>query len=420
MRTDADGLIAGHLLSTAATHSLEFRAVIDLTRSADELFGDMRKGHRQQIRWGQANMQVQVVDSTTGDRCSFDAYRALHAAAAGRITRGAGSWAAMFDAIVSGSGDLVLGSIDGQLVSGTLILDAGDTAYYSSGAYDRSRFDKPLAHWPLFNAILRAKNRGLRWFDVGEIGGSGSAKEQSIAYFKGGFSSTREMSVIWTLPVSNPQTHTPSTAPEPASREWDKNRVGPFPHRPRPSGLIIRPLCEDDITDAYLKWFRDREVTKYLEASHITRQDSIEFFRLGVSTAKYRVYAVCIQSNGEHIGNMKLGPVDAINGVTDLTIVIGARSRWGKGYGCEAIRSGIDMAFNQMGLRKIAVGIYADNVGSLNAYARAGFVPEAVRHANGIRDGKACDSILVSCFNPVFFEHLPPFPKPFQSRDRYG
>ena len=89
LRTDADELIAGHLLSTAATHSLEFRAVIDLTRSADELFGDMRKGHRQQIRWGQANMQVQVVDSTTGDRCSFDAYRALHAAAAGRITRGA-------------------------------------------------------------------------------------------------------------------------------------------------------------------------------------------------------------------------------------------------------------------------------------------------------------------------------------------
>jgi hypothetical protein len=71
-------------------------------------------------------------------------------------------------------------------------------------------------------------------------------------------------------------------------------------------------------------------VTKYLEASHITRQDSIDFFRLGVSTAKYRVYAVCIQSNGEHIGNMKLGPVDAINGVTDLTIVIGARSRWAR------------------------------------------------------------------------------------------
>jgi lipid II:glycine glycyltransferase (peptidoglycan interpeptide bridge formation enzyme) len=224
-------------LSTAATPSLEFRAVVDLTRSDDELFGDMRKGHRQQIRWGQANMQVQVVDRTRGDRGSFDGYRELHAAAAGRITRGAESWDAMFDAIVSGSGDLVLGSINGQLVSGTLILDAGDTAYYSSGAYDRSRFDKPLAHWPLFNAILRAKKRGLRWFDVGEIGCSGSAKEQSIAYFKSGFSSTREMSVIWTLPVSNPQ---PTHRRQHVNRlpaNGTRTELALFQHRPRPSGL---------------------------------------------------------------------------------------------------------------------------------------------------------------------------------------
>jgi lipid II:glycine glycyltransferase (peptidoglycan interpeptide bridge formation enzyme) len=96
--------------------------------------------------------------------------------------------------IVCGRGDLVLGHYAGDLVAGTMVMDGGDTAYYASAVYDRKQFDKPLGHAPLFNAIIRAKRRGLEVFDVGEIPLDADEKEMSIGYFKQGFTSRRQVS----------------------------------------------------------------------------------------------------------------------------------------------------------------------------------------------------------------------------------
>ena len=59
----------------------------------------------------------------------------------------------MFDWISSGRGELVLGYLGEDLVAGTLVVDGATTALYASGVYDRDRFDKPLAHYPLWFAM---------------------------------------------------------------------------------------------------------------------------------------------------------------------------------------------------------------------------------------------------------------------------
>jgi hypothetical protein len=67
----------------------------------------------------------------------------------------------------------------------------------------RERFEHPLAHWPLFDAILRAKARGLEWFDIGELRhrDDASDKEASIGFFKRGFTSRIEARTVWDLPI---------------------------------------------------------------------------------------------------------------------------------------------------------------------------------------------------------------------------
>jgi hypothetical protein len=160
----------------------------------------LRKSFRSLVNWGRNNLTMTYVNAANPDPDQFAAYRQFHFKVAGRSTRPEASWTAMFDWIAAGGGELALGRLDtGDLVAGSLVMDGTNTAYYSSGVYDRERFDKPLAHFPLYDAILRSGLRGMKRFDVGEIPqvGTATAKEFNIGYFKRGFVSEIKTSIHW-------------------------------------------------------------------------------------------------------------------------------------------------------------------------------------------------------------------------------
>lgn len=201
---DPDGLLLGILIAEGASCRLEMRAEIDLTLDEQALFDDLRKGHRQQVRWGDQHLTFSTVDAVNPDRAAFESYRRFHADVSGRVTRNAESWDAMFAAITAGQGDLIFGFLDGMLVSGTLVMDGGGTAYYASGVYHREYFDKPLGHASLFRAVLRSKARGLQFFDVGELPVRRDdlpEKELKIGFFKRGFTNRTVSSHILALPA---------------------------------------------------------------------------------------------------------------------------------------------------------------------------------------------------------------------------
>lgn len=191
--------LSGSLVAAGFEAELQFRAVVDLLSGPEAILADMRKGHRQQIRWGRDNLTVSLVDHERSNFADFESYRALHAEVAGRVTRNDASWGAMCEAIASGVGRLVLSYLEGRLVGGTLILDSMNTAFYASGAFRRERFDKPLSHYPIYAAMLSSAAAGNRWFDLGDVSSSPrmSDKERSISYFKRGFSSHLKVGHLW-------------------------------------------------------------------------------------------------------------------------------------------------------------------------------------------------------------------------------
>jgi RimJ/RimL family protein N-acetyltransferase len=178
------------------------------------------------------------------------------------------------------------------------------------------------------------------------------------------------------------------------------------------NGVCLRPMRESDIDERYLSWFRDSEVTKYLESRHITADDALEFLRWGHQTQKRFIYAICLADSGLHIGNVKIGDIRTKSMVSDLVTVIGDRQVWGKGYAATAIRLAIGLAFDTHGIRKLSAGIYSNNVGSLKAYTRAGFLVEAVLHAHDIGPDGMNDRIVIACFNPRMHPAVPAFPLP--------
>jgi hypothetical protein len=140
-----------------------------------------------------------VVGRDNNDRALFDSYQAFHLKIAGHETRSQASWDAIYTWISAGGGELTLGSLDGELVSGTLVLYGSSIARYGSGVYDRTRFDKPLAHWPLWLAMQRSAEHGFEIFDIGDLPFAGTApdKEINIGYFKRGFATRVSTSIEW-------------------------------------------------------------------------------------------------------------------------------------------------------------------------------------------------------------------------------
>lgn len=182
---------------TEAEHDF---ASADLTGGEAGLRKGLRKSFKSLLNWGKGNLALEIYGKTNPDRALFKRYQDFHAQVAGRVTRAPDSWEVMADWIAHGHGELVLGSLDGELVTGTMVVDGTETAYYASGVYDRDRFDKPLAHWPLWLGMLHAGERGMRVFDLGDIPrrGAASEKEFNIGYFKRGFATALAMHTVWT------------------------------------------------------------------------------------------------------------------------------------------------------------------------------------------------------------------------------
>jgi hypothetical protein len=188
-------------MTAGARAGVRLHACVDLSEPEASIRAQLRQSYRSLVNWGERSLVVEYCNSENPDRALFTSYEGLHERVAGRRTRGQESWDVMFDCVAHGQGELALASLEGELVSGMLVFDGTTISNYGSAAYVRERFEHPLAHWPLMNAILRSKARGRSWFDVGELAHRDdvSEKEASIVFFKQGFTERIEARLAWEL-----------------------------------------------------------------------------------------------------------------------------------------------------------------------------------------------------------------------------
>ena len=117
-------------------------------------------------------------------------------------------------------------------------------------------------------------------------------------------------------------------------------------------------LTPDDVSDDYIGWLNDPEVSRYLE-SRFAVQDraSVTAFVAG-ALADDHVLFLGIRSRalGRHVGNIKLGPIDLRHGLAEVGIMIGDREAWGQGIASAAIRCLAEIAKHELELRKLTAG----------------------------------------------------------------
>lgn len=161
--------------------------------------------------------------------------------------------------------------------------------------------------------------------------------------------------------------------------------------------IYLRKICSSDVTETYHAWMINPDVTRFLENrfSAMTLealQASVDAF---LADPKTVFLAIVTRDSDRHIGNIKIGPIDANHGVADVGLILGEKDYWGCGLATEAIRLVTRYAFGALGLRRLTAGAYATNIGSIRAFEKAGFSREGVRRKHYLCDGRYVDGILL-------------------------
>ncbi len=166
--------------------------------------------------------------------------------------------------------------------------------------------------------------------------------------------------------------------------------------------VYLREIQISDVNKKYCNWMNDTEITQYLESrfEKWSIKKLKDYVGKILKNPDYVFFAIISKDENKHIGNIKIGPINRIHKFADVGIVIGEKSFWGKGYATEAIKLVVSYAFNTLNLHKLTAGAYANNIGSIKAFQKAGFLVEGRRKKHFSSDGNYIDGILLGITYP--------------------
>lgn len=172
------------------------------------------------------------------------------------------------------------------------------------------------------------------------------------------------------------------------------------------NNIYLRPVTLADCTQKYVDWLNDPQVNQYLETRFIQHTlESVRDFIASKTTSEYeQLFAICSSSCDSHIGNLKLGPILQPHKLGDVSLFIGNKDYWGKGYAVEAIQLITDYAFNQLKLNKLKAGAYERNLSSIKSFEKAGFTVEAILASHLISDGSYQGLVMMGFLRSDYME----------------
>ncbi len=166
----------------------------------------------------------------------------------------------------------------------------------------------------------------------------------------------------------------------------------------RGDNVDLRALDRENATEEYLAWMSDPEVTRFLESGRFPSNISqIADYIEGMFGREDTVFlGIFLKEGNQHVGNIKLSPINWVHRWAELGIMIGAASARGKGVGTESVGLVVDYAFRRLNLHRVQLGVLEGNIGAIRCYEKVGFQEEGrYREASWI-DGKPIDTLRMA------------------------
>lgn len=142
--------------------------------------------------------------------------------------------------------------------------------------------------------------------------------------------------------------------------------------------IILREQREEDVP-FYTYWFNQPKVMFQCGFEKPITEEEMKTCITVNHKSKDSVWFTITDLDGNIIGETGLLRMFPAWHQTDLTIIIPDPKMQHKGYGTEAIRIMLDMAFHQYDMHRVSIGVVGLNTDALAFYKKIGFKQEGIQ-----------------------------------------
>lgn len=165
--------------------------------------------------------------------------------------------------------------------------------------------------------------------------------------------------------------------------------------------VFLRPMTIED-TDEIIRWRNKDEVRKrFIYQGLFTRESHLNWIKTMVEPGRVVQMIICTKEEEKPIGSVYIRDIDHTHHKGEYGIFIGEEEALGKGYGTEAARLMVRYGFEKLGLHRIYLRLFADNVRAKKSYEKAGFLQEALLRDDVYIDGEYRDILLMAIIKRV-------------------
>jgi len=168
------------------------------------------------------------------------------------------------------------------------------------------------------------------------------------------------------------------------------------------TGKLVRLSAFDpeELGKALSTWSRDSEYWRLMDSGAVrlhSVKDAVKYFEKEMeelSPAEY-FFGVRMLADDKLIGEMVLDIVNWTGRDAFVSLSIGERENWGKGYGTEMMNLLLRFAFTEVNLRRVTLTVFEYNPRAIRSYEKAGFRHEGHLRQFLNREGRRWDMLFM-------------------------
>ena len=170
-------------------------------------------------------------------------------------------------------------------------------------------------------------------------------------------------------------------------------------YRDEQAGIYLREMTYDD-TEDIVRWRNSDSVRKnFIYQALFTRESHENWIRTMVETGKVVQMMICESATDKAVGSVYIRDIDTTHHKAEYGIFIGEDAARGRGYGTAAAKLMIRYCFEELGLHRLFLRVYAANEQAIRSYEKAGFEKEAYLREDVCIEGEYRDIVLMGILN---------------------
>ncbi len=165
-------------------------------------------------------------------------------------------------------------------------------------------------------------------------------------------------------------------------------------------GICLRPMTRDD-TELIVRWRNSDEVRKnFIYQELFTKESHENWIKTMVETGRVAQMIICDLETGKPLGSVYIRDIDRRHKKAEYGIFIGEPEGRGRGVGTAAGRLMLRYCFEEEGLHRVFLRVFATNQRAVRSYEKAGFVREGLLKDDVCIEGRYRDIVWMAAVNP--------------------